>query len=74
MPNAPIKDSSITTKIKPSKHHPKGDKEIFTFLDESTINPRAKVLLEELITELGLSKEVIADLAITRYRLYKDKV
>lgn len=43
-------------------------------LDESTLNPRAKELLEELSTELGLSKEVIAELAITLYRLYKDKV
>ena len=43
-------------------------------LDESTLNPKARELLEKLSTELGLSKEVIADLAITLYRLYQDKV
>lgn len=42
-------------------------------LDESTLNPRAKALLEELSSELGVSKEVIAELAFTLYRLYKDK-
>ena len=42
-------------------------------LDESTLNPRAKALLEELSSELGISKEVIAELAITLYRFYKDK-
>lgn len=42
-------------------------------LDESTLNPRAKALLEELSSELGVSKEVIAELAITLYRIYKDK-
>ena len=96
MPNTPIKDSSNTTKLKPSKkpkkHSKKGAKATFTpleamenkikqrslkakkaSLDESTLNPRAKELLEELSTELGLSKEVIAELAITLYRFYKDK-
>ena len=43
------------------------------FLDERTINPKTKKLLEALSTELGLSKEVIAELAITLYRFYKDK-
>lgn len=42
-------------------------------LDESTLNPKAKALLEELSSELGISKEVIAELAITLYRFYKDK-
>jgi len=42
-------------------------------LDESTLNPRAKALLEELSSELGVSKEVIAELAITLYCIYKDK-
>lgn len=42
-------------------------------LDESTLNPKAKALLEELSIELGISKEVIAELAITLYRIYKDK-
>ncbi len=42
-------------------------------LDESTLDPKTKKLLEALSMELGLSKEVIADLAITLYRFYKDK-
>ena len=42
-------------------------------LDESTLSPKAKILLEELSLELGLSKETIAELARTMYRLYKDK-
>ena len=42
-------------------------------LDESTLNPRAKALLEELSSELSVSKEVIAELAVTLYRIYKDK-
>lgn len=42
-------------------------------LNESTLNPRANALLEELSIELGVSKEVIAELAITLYRIYKDK-
>lgn len=42
-------------------------------LDEKTLTPKAKALLEELSSELGLSKEVIAELAITFYRLYKDQ-
>lgn len=43
-------------------------------LDESTLTPKAKALLEELSSELGISKEVIAELAITLYSVYKDKV
>lgn len=43
-------------------------------LDESTLTPKAKVLLEELSTELNLSKEVVAELAVMMYRLCKDKV
>ncbi|ACZ11974.1 hypothetical protein [Sulfurospirillum deleyianum] len=43
-------------------------------LDESSLNPRAKALLEELSSELGISKEVIAELAITLYRFCKDQV
>ena len=42
-------------------------------LDERILSPRAKALLEELSKELGLSKETIAELARTMYRLYKDK-
>lgn len=59
---------SMEKKIK--QHSLQGKKPL---LDESTLNPSAKELLEELSAELGLSKEVIADLAITLYRLYKDK-
>lgn len=53
------------------QHTSKGQK---SSLDESTLTPKAKVLLEELSHELGLSKEVIAELASTLYRIYKDKV
>lgn len=42
-------------------------------LDESTLSPRAKALLEELSKEFKLSKEVVAELARMMYRLYKDK-
>ena len=42
-------------------------------LDESTLSPRAKILFEELSKELGLSKETVAELARSMYRLYKDK-
>ena len=42
-------------------------------LDERILSPRAKALLEELSKELGLSKETVAELARTMYRLYKDK-
>lgn len=42
-------------------------------LDESTLSPKAKALLEELSKEFKLSKEVVADLARMMYRLYKDK-
>ena len=41
-------------------------------LDEHSLSPKAKALLEELSKELGLSKETIAELARTMYRLYKD--
>lgn len=41
-------------------------------LDERILSPRAKALLEELSKELGLSKETVAELARTMYRLYKD--
>ena len=68
MPSVPIKDASNTTKIKQRSYDAKK-----ASLDESTLNPRAKALLEELSTELGVSKDVIAELAITLYRLYKDK-
>lgn len=43
-------------------------------LDQSTLTPKAKALLEELSTELKLPKEVVAELAVMMYRLYKDKV
>ena len=42
-------------------------------LDENTLSPKAKALLEELSKELGLSKETVAELARSMYRLYKDK-
>lgn len=42
-------------------------------LDERTLTPKAKALLEELSSELSVSKEVIAELAVTLYRIYKDK-
>jgi hypothetical protein len=42
-------------------------------LDERALTPKTKALLEELSNELGLSKEVIAELAITLYEIYKDK-
>ena len=42
-------------------------------LDEHSLSPKAKALLEELSKELGLSKETVAELARTMYRLYKDK-
>lgn len=53
------------------QHTSKGKK---SSLDESTLTPKAKALLEELSAELGLSKEVIAELASTLYEIYKDKV
>jgi len=53
------------------QHTAKGKK---SSLDESMLTPNAKALLEELSHELGLSKEVIAELASTLYRIYKDKV
>lgn len=43
-------------------------------LDESTLSPKAKALLEELSRELKLPKEVVAELARTMYRLYKGNV
>lgn len=42
-------------------------------LEERTLTPKVKALLEELNSELGVSKEVIAELAVTLYRFYKDK-
>ena len=63
--------SVVEAMEKKIKHHSLKDKK--ALLDERTLNPRAKKLLEELSTELGLSKEMIAELAITLYRLYKDK-
>ena len=57
--------------IKKSKKHSKAKKA--TSLDEHSLSPKAKILLEELSKELGLSKETIAELARTMYRLYKDK-
>lgn len=90
MPNAQMKVSSNKKKTKKQQEQTKETltpldvmekkikqrsfKDKKTLLDERTLNPRAKELLEELSTELGLSKEVIADLAITFYWLYKDKV
>ena len=89
MPNAQMKSSSNKKKTKKQQKQTKETlnpldvmekkikqrslKDKKALLDESTLNPRAKELLEELSTELGLSKEVIADLAITLYRLYKNK-
>ncbi len=57
--------------IKKSKKHSKAKKA--SSLDEHSLSPRAKALLEELSLELGLSKETVAELARTMYRLYKDK-
>ena len=89
MPNAQMKSSSNKKKTKKQQKQTKETlnpldvmekkikqrslKDKKALLDESTLNPRAKELLEELSTELRLSKEVIADLAITLYRLYKNK-
>lgn len=42
-------------------------------LDESMLNPRARVLLEELSTELKLPKKVVMELARMLYQLNKDK-
>lgn len=42
-------------------------------LEEHTLSPRAKELLEELSQTLGLCKEVVASLAITLYRMNKDQ-
>lgn len=90
MPNAQMKVSSNKKKTKKQQEQTKEtltpldvmekkikqrfSKDHKASLDERTLNPRVRELLEELSTELGLSKEVIADLAITLYRLYKDKV
>ena len=57
--------------IKKSKNHSKAKKA--SSLDEHSLSAKAKILLEELSKELGLSKETIAELARTMYRLYKDK-
>ena len=56
--------------IKKSKKHSNAKKA--SSLDEHSLSPKAKMLLEELSKELGLSKETIAELARTMYRLYKD--
>ena len=57
--------------IKKTKKHSKAKKA--SSLDEHSLSAKAKILLEELSKELGLSKETIAELARTMYRLYKDK-
>ena len=57
--------------IKKTKKHSKAKKA--SSLDEYSLSPKAKILLKELSKELGLSKETIAELARTMYRLYKDK-
>ena len=57
--------------IKKTKKHSKAKKA--SSLDEHSLSPKAKALLEELSNELGLSKEIVAELACTMYRLYKDK-
>ena len=54
-----------------TKKHSKAKKA--SSLDEHSLSPKAKILLEELSKELGLSKETVAELARTMYRLYKDK-
>ncbi|NBK98261.1 MAG: hypothetical protein EOM50_09600 [Erysipelotrichia bacterium] len=54
-----------------TKKHSKAKKD--SSLDEHSLSPKAKALLEELSLELGLSKETVAELARTMYRLYKDK-
>ena len=56
--------------IKKSKKHSNAKKA--SSLDEHSLSPKAKALLKELSKELGLSKETIAELARTMYRLYKD--
>ena len=56
--------------IKKTKKHSKAKKA--SSLDEHSLSAKAKILLEELSNELGLSKETIAELARTMYRLYKD--
>ena len=55
--------------IKKTKKH---SKKKASSLDEHILSPKAKALLKELSKELGLSKETIAELARTMYRLYKD--
>ena len=42
-------------------------------LDESTLTPHAKELLDTLSKELNLPKEVIAHIARSLYRSYKGK-
>lgn len=75
--SSPIKESATSLDVMAvmektiKQHTSKGKK---SFLDESTLTPKAKALLEELSHELGLSKEVIAELASTLYEIYKDKV
>lgn len=43
-------------------------------LDESTLTPHAKELLDTLSKELNLPKEVIAHIARSLYRSYRGKV
>ena len=57
--------------IKKTKKHSNSKKA--SSLDEHSLSPKAKALLEELSKEMGLSKETDAELARTMYRLYKDK-
>jgi len=53
----------------PKKHENVSPKK--EILDENTLSPRAKELLNELSLELCLSKEIIASLAKELYRLCK---
>ena len=75
--SSPTKESATSLDVMATlektikQHTAKGKK---SSLDESMLTPNAKALLEELSHELGLSKEVIAELASTLYRIYKDKV
>lgn len=58
---------------KRSKNPKKIKSDVF-IVDESTLPPRAKVLLEELSRDLNLPKELIATLAVEMCRMYKGKV
>ena len=57
--------------IKKTKKHSNSKKA--SSLDEHSLSPKAKALLEELCKELNLSEAVVVELARTMYRLYKDK-